>query len=32
MQTDDVVGKIMAALERNGLAEKTLVVFTSDNG
>lgn len=31
-QTDHVVGEIMAALERNGMAENTLLVFTSDNG
>ena len=29
---DDDVGRIMAALERLGLAENTLVIFTSDNG
>ena len=32
MQTDAVVGDILAALEKNGLAKNTLVVFTSDNG
>ncbi|MCA9222581.1 MAG: sulfatase-like hydrolase/transferase [Planctomycetales bacterium] len=32
MQVDDTVGQVMAALERHGLAENTLVVFTSDNG
>jgi arylsulfatase A-like enzyme len=32
MQVDATVGKILAALERNGMAENTLVVFTSDNG
>lgn len=32
MQTDDGVGQIMAALEKHGLAENTLVIFTSDNG
>ena len=29
---DDAVGKVLAALDRSGLAEKTLVIFTSDNG
>lgn len=29
---DDHVGRILAALERAGLAGRTLVVFTSDNG
>ena len=32
MQTDDCVGRLLDALEKNGLAENTLVVFTSDNG
>ncbi|MFC5050621.1 arylsulfatase [Rubritalea spongiae] len=32
MQTDDGVGQIMAALEKNGLTENTLVIFSSDNG
>jgi len=32
MQTDHVVGEISAALQKHGLAESTLVVFTSDNG
>ena len=32
MQTDAVVGEVLAALERNGLAENTLVIATSDNG
>ena len=32
MQTDHVVGEISAALERNGFAGNTLVIFTSDNG
>jgi arylsulfatase A-like enzyme len=32
MQTDAGVGEVMAALERNGLAENTLVIVTSDNG
>jgi arylsulfatase A-like enzyme len=29
---DEGVGRVMEALEANGLREKTLVVFTSDNG
>ncbi len=32
MQTDDTVGKILSALDAQGLSENTLVVFTSDNG
>lgn len=32
MQTDSSVGEIMAALDRNGLAGNTLLIFTSDNG
>ncbi len=32
MQTDAVVGKILAALDQHGLAANTLVIFTSDNG
>lgn len=32
MQVDDTVGQVLAALERNGLTENTLVIFTSDNG
>ena len=31
-QTDHAVGRILQALDRNGLAENTLVVVTSDNG
>ena len=31
-QLDFAVGKVMACLQENGLAENTLVVFTSDNG
>jgi arylsulfatase A len=31
-QTDAVVGEILAALAKNGLAENTIVIFTSDNG
>jgi arylsulfatase A-like enzyme len=32
MQTDAVVGKILAALDAHGLTENTLVIFTADNG
>ena len=32
MQTDDVVGRVLATLERSGAAKDTLVLFTSDNG
>lgn len=32
MQTDWAVGEVMQALEKNGLKENTLVIFTSDNG
>jgi arylsulfatase A-like enzyme len=32
MQTDATVGAITDALEKNGFADNTLVVFTSDNG
>ena len=32
MQTDAAVGEVLAALDRHGLAENTLVIFTSDNG
>lgn len=31
-QMDDAIGRIVATLERKGLREKTLVVFSSDNG
>jgi arylsulfatase A-like enzyme len=29
---DDAIGRVLAALERTGVAENTLVVFVSDNG
>lgn len=29
---DDAVGRVLAALEKEGLASNTLVIFTSDNG
>ena len=32
VQTDDNVGRILRALEENGFADNTLVVFTADNG
>ncbi|QDU27247.1 Arylsulfatase [Anatilimnocola aggregata] len=32
METDWAVGEVLAALERAGIAQNTLVVFTSDNG
>lgn len=32
MHLDDSVGKILAALEKNGQRDNTLLVFTSDNG
>ena len=32
LQVGDVVGQIMAALDRNGLVENTILIFTSDNG
>jgi arylsulfatase A-like enzyme len=31
-QVDDDIGRVLAALEANGLAENTLVVVSSDNG
>ena len=32
METDWAVGEVLAALERNKLADDTLVIFTADNG
>ncbi len=32
METDAIVGQVLSALEKNGLAEHTIVIFTSDNG
>ncbi|WP_372721771.1 arylsulfatase [Novipirellula sp.] len=32
MQTDAAVGEITSALQRNGLSDNTLVIFSSDNG
>ncbi len=31
-QLDSAIGRVLAALERHGLAERTIVVFTADNG
>ncbi|MBI3986717.1 MAG: arylsulfatase [Lentisphaerae bacterium] len=31
-EVDGCVGEVMAALERRGIADRTLLVFTSDNG
>jgi len=32
MQTDAAVGELLATIDRHGLTENTLVIFTSDNG
>lgn len=32
MMVDWVVGEVMKAMERNGIAENTILVFTTDNG
>ncbi len=32
LQVDDVVGQITMALEKNGMLDNTILVFTSDNG
>ncbi|MDB6139426.1 MAG: atsA 15, partial [Verrucomicrobiaceae bacterium] len=32
METDDAIGQVMKAIEDGGLADNTVVVFTSDNG
>ena len=31
-EVDDAVGQVLEALDRRGIAENTLVIFTSDNG
>lgn len=31
-EVDDVVGKLRAKLEENGLSENTVIIYTSDNG
>jgi len=32
METDAMIGRVLAALEESGAAENTLVIFTGDNG
>ena len=32
IETDYTVGQVLASLERHGVADETLVIFTSDNG
>lgn len=32
MQTDAVVGSVLASLEKSGIADNTLVIFSADNG
>ena len=32
METDAIVGRVVDALEKNGAADNSLIVFTSDNG
>jgi arylsulfatase A-like enzyme len=32
METDSIVGQVLEALEKSGVAKNTLVIFTSDNG
>ncbi len=32
LETDDVVGRVLKSLEKEGIVDNTLVVFTSDNG
>ncbi len=32
METDDVVGHVLAAIQESGIQDETLVIFTSDNG
>jgi arylsulfatase A-like enzyme len=32
LQVDDIVGQLMAAVERQGVAENTIIIFTADNG
>jgi arylsulfatase A-like enzyme len=32
MQTDDTIGQVMQTLDKSGVADNTLVIFTADNG
>lgn len=32
VQTDDTVGRVIAAIKANGFAENTMVIFSADNG
>ena len=32
METDAIVGQVLAALDKSGIADNTLVIFTTDNG
>jgi len=32
VQTDDTVGRVLAALEKHGFADNTLIIFSADNG
>jgi arylsulfatase A-like enzyme len=32
METDALVGRVLQAIEKSGIADNTLVIFTSDNG
>ena len=32
METDAVLGRVLAALEKQGIDANTLVIFSSDNG
>lgn len=32
IETDDVFGRVLASLDRHGVADNTLVIFASDNG
>jgi arylsulfatase A-like enzyme len=32
LMVDDVVGRIMAAVERAGISDNTIIIFTADNG